>query len=516
MKLVVRSPATGVVLAEVPAATADDVHAAVARARAAQPAWNALGARERARILDKARGLLLEERLDVAALLARETGKPLVEALGSDVLPALDALQWCARKAPSLLRAERVRLSNPLFLGRRSWIEREPLGVVGVISPWNYPLGIPCGNVAQALVAGNAVVLKPASLSPLTALKLGEILTRAGVPPDVVAVLPGSGKEAGQALLDADVDHVIFTGSVEVGREVAKRLAERGVGSTMELGGSDPAIVLEDARLDRAVRGVLWARFTNAGQTCAATKRVLVHRSLHDEFVAKLVDAAKALRLGDPLDPATEMGPLTDPRGVADANGFIEDARKRGGVVHCGGHARPDLGAQFYQPAVVTNLPPDARLLVEECFGPVLPVVAFDTEDEAVRIANGTPFGLSASVWTSDRRRGRALARRIQAGTVTLNDTLYTFAAFETPWGGVKASGHGRTHGKWGLHELTRMKHVNATPAAMPSVWWYPYGETARDTYHRGAEFLYGGARGKLRTWGGVTRRVLGRLRAKR
>jgi succinate-semialdehyde dehydrogenase/glutarate-semialdehyde dehydrogenase len=516
MLLTVRNPATGALLAEVPTATKADVDAAATRARAAQPAWGDLGALERARLLDALRAALLDARLDVADLVTRETGKPFAEALGSDVLAALDALKWAATKGPRVLAPEKVRLSNPLFLGRASWIEREPLGVVGVISPWNYPLAIPAGNVAYALLAGNAVLLKPASHAPLTALKLRELMTKAGIPEDVCIVLPGSGKETGEALLAADVDHVVFTGSVPVGRDVDRRLRERGVSTTMELGGSDPAIVLDDAHFDNAVRGVLWARFTNCGQTCAATKRVLVHRSLHDRFVAALVDGARALRLGDPTDPHVDLGPLTDPRAVEDMLAFVEDARKRGGRALCGGRARPDLGPQYFEPTVVVDLPPDARLLADECFGPILPVVAFDTEDEAVRLANGTPFGLSASVWTSDPERGRRLARRLHAGTVTVNDALYTFAANETPWGGVKASGHGRTHGPQGLLEMTRLKHVNVTPAKVASPWWFPYGPGLRDTFVKGAAFLYGEQKEKVKVGAGLASNLVGRLRARR
>lgn len=513
MPLVVRNPATGALLAEVPAATPAEVHAAVARARAAQPAWADLGPEGCARLLDAFRAALLDARLEMADLVMRETGKPYAEALGSDVLATLDALKWAATKGVRVLAPERVKLSNPLFLGRASWLEHEPLGVVGVISPWNYPLSIPAGNVAYALLAGNAVVLKPASHAPLTALRMRELMDRAGIPADVCVVVPGHGREAGEALLQADLDHLVFTGSVPVGRDVERRLRERGVSSTMELGGSDPAIVLDDAHFDHAVRGVLWARFTNCGQTCAATKRVLVHRSLHDRFVAALVDGARALRVGDPADPHVDLGPLTDPRGVDDMLAFVEDARKRGGRVLCGGRARPDLGPQHFEPTLVVDLPPGARLLEEECFGPILPVVPFDTEDEAVRLANGTPHGLGAAVWTSDLDRGRRLARRLHAGTVTINDALYTFAANETPWGGVKASGHGKTHGPQGLLEMTRLKHVNATPAKMASPWWFPYGPGLRDTYVKGAAFLYGAQKEKVKVGAGLASNLVGRLR---
>ncbi|HVM45001.1 MAG TPA: aldehyde dehydrogenase family protein, partial [Candidatus Thermoplasmatota archaeon] len=409
-------------------------------------------------------------------------------------------------------RSRRLRLSNPLFLGRVSHLERAPLGVVGIISPWNYPLAIACGNVAFALLAGNAVVLKPASFTPLTALRMRELMTRAGIPEDVCIVAPGSGREAGEALVEADIDHLVFTGSVPVGRQVDQRLAGRGVRSTMELGGSDPAIVLPDAP-EHAARGIVWARFTNAGQTCAAVKRVYVHRSIHDAFVAEVVKRVSALRLGDPMDPLTEVGALTDPRSVGEMEGLVADARKRGGRVLCGGRARPDVGAQVFEPTVVVDLPPDARLLTEECFGPILPIVPFEDVEDAIRMANASRFGLTASVWTKDARRGEHVARRLEAGTVSINDHAYTFAATETPWGGVKDSGHGRTHGEAGLLEMTRPRHVNIVPARMPSVWWFPYGPQLRDTFMAGAKFLYGTTSDKARVGAGLTSNLVRRLR---
>ena len=504
--LVVRNPATGRVLAELPEATREDVHAAVARARAAQPAWAATPLGERLAALDRFRALLLEDRLGMAEQVTRETGKPFVEALGVDVLIALDAAQWVVRNAERVLAPEVIRLRNPLFVGRVSRITREPLGVVGVVSPWNYPLAIPASHALHALAAGNAVVLKPASLAPLTALRMAGLFHEAGVPRDVLQVVVGSGRVAGEALAGADVDHVAFTGSVPVGRAVERRLRDRGVPSCMELGGSDPALVLRDAPYEHAVKGVVWGRFTNAGQTCAATKRAYVHRSLYDRFVADAAREAAALRLGDPMSPDTDVGPLTDPASVREMTALVEDAVKRGARVLCGGRPRPDLGPQWFEPTVLVDVPPDARVLAEETFGPLLPIVPFDDEDEAVRLANATPFGLSASVWTRDLARGEALARRLHAGTVTLNDVAYTYAANETPWGGVKDSGHGRTHGRWGLLDMTRMRHVNVVPAARPvgQAWWFPYSPALRTFFDQGARFLYGSAGDKARTGAGV------------
>lgn len=512
MPIIVTSPFTGKVVGEAPTSTRAEVHAAVARARAAQPAWGAMPIRERVALLSRFQEELLAAREEIARVVCEETGKPFVEALGVDVLSALDAVKWAAKNAPRVLKAEKIRLSNPLFLGRVSHIEHAPLGVVGIISPWNYPLAIACGNVVFALAAGNTVVLKPASYTPLTALKMRELMTRAGIPEDVCVVVPGSGKEAGEALIDADIDHLVFTGSVPVGRHVDQRLIARGVRSTMELGGSDPAIVLPDAP-EHTARAIVWGRFTNAGQTCAAIKRAYVHRSIYDRVVADVVKRASALRLGDPMDPATEVGCLTDPRSVGEMEEFVADARKRGGRVLCGGRARPDVGKQVFEPTVVVDLPPDARLLTEECFGPILPIVPYDDIEEAIRLANASRFGLTASVWTTDLAKGESVARRLAAGTAVVNDHAYTFAATETPWGGVKDSGHGRTHGDRGLVEMTHTRHVNLVSPRMPSVWWFPYGPQLRDTFMDGAKFLYGKASDKARVGAGVGSNLLRRLR---
>lgn len=513
MTLTVRNPATGETIAQLEEATAKDVEAAVARARAAQPAWEALGVEERCRVLDRFRAILLEDRHAMAELVTKESGKPLTEALGVDVLSTLDTAKWTSANAPRILAPETIRLGNPLFIGRTSRIHQQALGVVGIVSPWNYPLAIAASNVIHALVAGNAVVLKPASLTPLTALRMAKHFHEAGVPAGVLQVIVGSGSVTGQALVDSDLDHLIFTGSVPVGKAVERRLRERAVLSCMELGGSDPAIVLADAPLEDAVKGIVWGRFTNAGQTCAAPKRAFVHRSIYDRFVAEAVKHASGLRLGDPMLAETDIGPLADPRSVEEMTAFVEDARKRGARVLHGGRARPDLGPQAFEPTILVDVPRDARVLREETFGPILPIVPFDSADEAIALANDTPFGLSASVWTSDTKAGEALALRIQAGTVIVNDVMYTYAANETPWGGVKDSGHGKTHGPWGLLELTRMRHVNVVPAVRPmgQPWWFPYGASLRGFFDGGTSFLYGKASDRVRKGPGLVSNLLKR-----
>jgi len=503
-------PATLETVTETDAANAEAVGVAVAAARAAQPAWAAVPLRERLARVGRFGEVLLARDEAVARLVSREMGKPIPEAYASDLLPTLDAVDWLVSRAAAVLEPGPFRLRNPILLDRRSQVKRAPRGVVGIIGPWNYPFSLPAIPSLFALAAGNAVVLKPSEQTTGTGLLVAEIARAAGFPEDALRVVPGPGEPTGAALVEADVDHLVFTGSCEVGARIGRRMAERGVGCSLELGGSDPALVLADADLDVAANGILWGRFTNAGQTCAAVKRVLVHESVHDALVERLVDGARRLRLGRGLEAETDVGPLVDERAAREMETFVQDAVKRGARVLCGG-ARPPRQGWFFEPTVLVDVPRDARVLHEEVFGPVLPVVRCRDEDEMIEAANGTPFGLSASVWTRDVERGRTLALRLDAGTVTVNDAAYTYAATETPWGGVKASGRGRTHGVDGLLDLTVPRHVNWAPGRrrLAELWWFPYEADLAPTWRRALRWLYGGAAGKARASGALTTALL-------
>lgn len=490
----VTDPATLEVVGEVAPATAEDVRRALETARAVQPAWAARPFAERAAVLRKLGEILLRERDALARLVTSEMGKPTIEALATDVLPVLDSIRFAtSRRARRVLEPAPRRLSLILVWDRVSYVPRTALGVVGIVSPWNYPLGIAGTHVVFSLLCGNGVVLKPASATPLVALRFEQLLREAGVPEGLVRVLPGSGATVGQAIAQLPFDHVVFTGSESAGREVERACVARGAPCTLELGGSDPAIVLEDVDLDLAANGVAWARFTNAGQTCAAVKRVYVVDAVADEFTRRLVEKVAKLRVGPGVDETTDMGPLVDPRAVEEMEAFVRDAKARGAKVLLGGERLPRSG-HFFAPTVLADVPADARVLREEVFGPVLPIVRVKDEAEAVRLANASPFGLSASVWTGERSRGRRLAAQLAAGTVFVNDHAYTFAITETPWGGVKASGFGHSHGEEGLRALSQPKHVNEAPARRlwPSVWWYPYEPRTRGIWNAGLPFLYG------------------------
>jgi acyl-CoA reductase-like NAD-dependent aldehyde dehydrogenase len=476
-KVVSVNPASGEILREFDSATDADVRAVVARARAAQTAWNELGVRRRIAILREFQGLLHERKSEVAALITREAGKPLVEALLTEVLVVLDATRFCVENAFAFLRAQPVPHGNLAMKTKAGHILRQPHGVIGIISPWNYPFSIPATESLSALVTGNAVVLKPSELTSLTALELSSLLHEAGVPKDVFQVIVGDAA-AGSALMNAGIDKLVFTGSVATGKRVAQAAAARLLPVVLELGGKDPMLVLDDADVEVASSGAVWGAFVNAGQACLSVERCYVHRSLYDAFLEACVRKTKQLHVGNGIDPQTDVGPMINERQVWNVEAHVEDARARGARVLTGGSRLAELGPNFYAPTVLADVTHAMQIMLEETFGPVLPVMAFDSDDEAIRLANDSEYGLAASVWTRDRARGESLARRIDAGTVMVNDAVACFGISEAPHGGVKDSGAGRTHGRFGLEEMMRTKYVDSDRlAGVKKVWWYGYSD---------------------------------------
>ncbi len=495
--IVSTNPATGEVLAELACATPNEVRAAVVRAKQAQPAWEAAPVQARIAVLRRFQRLLSDQRDQVADLICREAGKPAAEALTTEVLVILDATEFCIRNAHDFLREKPLPHANLAMKTKRGRLLREPFGVIGIISPWNYPFSIAATETLGALVTGNAVVLKPSELTPLIALELQRLLVAAGLSRDLMQVVIGEGP-AGAALIDSPIDKLIFTGSVATGKRVAEAAARKLLPVVLELGGKDPMIVLDDADLDVASSGALWGAFMNAGQTCLSVERCYVHRSLYEKFLDACGAKIAKLRVGNGISSEVEIGPLIHERQLRMVDEHVQDAVLHGARLLQGGKRLSELGPNFYAPTLLADVTPDMRIIREETFGPVLPVAPFDTDDEAIRLANDSDFGLAASVWTTNRVRGESMAKRIKAGTVMINDVISCFGIAEAPHGGFKLSGIGRTHGRMGLTEMVQVKYVDTDLLpGMKKVWWFGYGQKFRQQMNGFIDVLFGASWGK-------------------
>jgi acyl-CoA reductase-like NAD-dependent aldehyde dehydrogenase len=493
------SPLTGERVGSVPTVRPEDVQAVVDDVASVQPFWAQLPLAGRARYMKRAAQAILDQMDDLARLLAREQGKPINEGYIMELLPTVDALGWIADAGQQILSDERIPQTQAFTKLKKSVFSYEPLGVVGVIAPWNYPWSIPFGEVAMALMAGNGVVLKPASLTPLIGDRIREIFERAGFPDGLVRTIHGGGT-VGNALVESTAAKIFFTGSVDVGRRVGVACAERLKGAVLELGGKDAQIVCADANLEHAVAGCLWGSFANAGQTCAGIERVYVVNEVAERFTNAVVEGAQALRVGDPLSFDTEIGPMVSREQYELVKELVDDALAHGAELRCGGPLEVDGygDAAFYAPTVLTSVTHDMRIMREEIFGPVVPIITVDSEEEAIHLTNDSNFGLSASVWTLDKERGDRMARRIGAGSVWINDHMYSHGTCQCSWGGVKDSGIGRAHSKFGFYECVNIKHVAWEPSRLRNFWWHPYDQSLADAVKASAKLLYGPRKEKL------------------
>jgi succinate-semialdehyde dehydrogenase/glutarate-semialdehyde dehydrogenase len=477
--LISLDPSTGEEIGRVPLLDAAGVAAAVARARAAQTAWAKLSYNERARFILRAREIVLEQVDDIANLISRETGKPVTEAIAMEIVPTLDLMHYFAANAKQILKRKRVGLGQYNYMARTSYIVYKPLGVVGIISPWNFPWATPLDEVVMALMAGNAVVVKPSELTPLTALKIADVFKQAKLPDGLLEIVTGDGS-TGAALVEAGVNKIMFTGSVNTGKRVAEAAAKHLTPVVLELGGKDPMIVFEDANLENAARAAIWGAFCNSGQACASIERCYVHESIAGKFVDLVVKETKLLKQDKPSSGDIDVGAMTNQEQLEIVEDHVSDAVAHGAEVRAGGHRLNEPQGWFHEPTVVTGVNHSMKLMRDETFGPVLPIMTFRTDEEAVRLANDSIYGLTASVFTGDLGRGKRIAEQLDAGTVMVNEVVYTHAVAQTPWGGVKQSGYGRTHGSLGLLELVSAQHihVNAMPG-LADVWWFPYSKRA-------------------------------------
>ena len=416
-----------------------------------------------------------------------------------ELIPTIDALHWCADAGPKILADEKIRYPQLFLKTKRSFFSYEPLGVVGVIAPWNYPWSIPFGEVAIALMAGNGVVLKPASLTPLLGERIQRVFDDAGFPEGLVRTVHGGGA-IGQALCEASTAKIFFTGSVEVGRKVGEICAQRMKGSVLELGGKDPQIVCADADLENAISGCVWGGFANAGQTCSGIERTYVVEDVADAFLDGVRRETERLTVGDPLDWETEIGPMVSAEQADLVSELVDDALAAGADrAHRRPARGPRLRGRFIAPTVLAGVTDEMRIMREEIFGPVVPVIVVADEAEAVERANDSNFGLGASVWTRDRAKGERIARRIESGMVWINDHSYSHGAAQCSWGGVKDSGLGRSHSKFGFYECVNIKHVAWEPGLVRDFWWQPYDENLGTALRSSARILYGRGATRLR-----------------
>ena len=492
--ITVENPATGTVIRTVPLTSPDDVRAMVERARAAQPAWEALGFEGRGEVLKRAQRWIMDNTDRVVATIVSESGKTHEDALLGEVAYAANAFGFWAKRAPRFLADEKVRTANPFVLGRKLVVRYRPIGVVGVIGPWNYPLNNSFGDCIPALAAGNAVVLKPSEVTPLTSLLMAECMRECGLPEGVFGVATGAG-ETGSALVGA-VDMVMFTGSTATGKKVLAQAAETLTPVSLELGGKDPMIVLADADVERAANAAAYYSMQNGGQTCISIERVYVEAPVYDQFVERVSEKVRALRQGAPDGPGSvDVGAMTFPPQLDIVTRHVEDALAKGARVITGGHGRADDG-RYFEPTLLVDVDHTMSAMTEETFGPTLPVMKVADAEEAIRLANDSPYGLAASVWTKDTARGELVARRIESGAVCVNDAQVNYLALELPMGGWKASGLGSRHGSGGIRKYTRQQSLLITRVALRrDVHMYPYRARTTKLLGRLLKLVYGRGR---------------------
>ena len=447
-RLRLSSPVNLEPIGELEVQSAKDVRAAVETARKAQPAWAALSFKERGQYMLRALKILLERMDGFIDVVQRETGKARNDAIMVEIFASADALGYYARNTAKLLRPERIQLHGPMQLTTKLRVVYRPLGVVGVISPWNGPFILSINPSIQALMAGNAVLLKPSSITPYSGKLVGDLFEAAGLPKGVLTVLLGD-STTGRALVEAGVDKISFTGSVEVGRQVAAACAERLIPCTLELGGKDAMIVCADADLDNAAGGAVFGAFVNTGLYCSATERVYVVEAVADEFTRKVVERASELR--QEAEGEFEVGAISWPQQLELIEEHMADAIAKGAKVLVGGRRNPKLKGIYYEPTVLTNVNHNMLIMSKETMGPILPIMHVRDEEEAIQMANDTEYGLGANVWTRNEQKGIKIAQRLNAGSVCVNNTAVTYGVTEAPFGGWKNSGIGLVNGEVGL-----------------------------------------------------------------
>ena len=454
-----------------------DICGAVRLAKKEFSNWAGIHLAERAKIMRRAQQLLLERAESFACLITGEMGRPLVESFSLELTGAIDLMGFYIRNAKRFLRDRSLLIHNPLLMRRNSLIINEPLGVMGIISPWNWPLLIPMGCIVPALLAGNTVVFKPSEITPLTGIEIQKLFLDAGVPERAFHVIQGYAS-CGRSLLDSEAEKIFFTGSTEVGQNVMSRAAKSLKSAVLELGGNDPAIVCEDADIENCTSGILWGGFNNCGQNCNSIERVYVERGISDRFIDMLTGKVKKLRVGDGCNEVVDLGPVANEMQLLKMASIVERAVDRGGEILCGGHIMNVRTGYFFEPTLIHWKNSQNLNLDEEIFGPAVHVVPVSDIQQAVRLSNESSFGLAASVWTRNMKKGESIARQLESGSVMINDSVISFGISEASWTGVKKSGIGWTHGRKGMDEMINIKYVCMdTQFRIQKFWWFPYSQ---------------------------------------
>ncbi len=488
----VDNPATGEVVGEVAQTDDAELRRLAARGRSVQPEWEALGFEGRARVLLRAQKWMLDNADRVLGVVVAESGKTHEDAQLADLTYTVTALGFWAKHAPKYLADERVpSWNNPIAIGKKLIVRYAPIGLVGVIGPWNYPIANNFGDCIPALAAGNSVILKPSEVTPLSSLLMTEMMRECGMPDGVLQVATGDGR-VGAALIGL-VDCVMFTGSSRTGRAVMHAAADALIPCYLELGGKDPMIVCADANLERAANAATFYSMNNAGQVCISVERVYVEAPVYDRFVDLVVENARTLRQGEPTGPGSvDVGAVTFAPQLDTVQEHVEDAVAKGAQILTGGHGRRDRG-RFFEPTVLVDVDHSMRIMQEETFGPTLPIMKVADAEEALRLANDSAYGLQASVWTGDVTRGEALARRIEAGTVCVNDAQINYSALNLPMGGWKGSGLGTRHGAAGIRKYTKSQSLLITRRALKrEPFMFPYRASRTLALRRLFRLLYG------------------------
>ena len=491
-KIAVENPATLEPIGEACLASSADCRRAVEAATEAFTLWREVAPEAKKKIFLRTKSILLRRASEIARLITVEKGTPVVESLAVEVFSVMEALDHYGHNHNRSIAPRKVSAHVPFFAHKRNHYLFQPLGPSLVISPWNFPFLIPFLDVISDLTIGNTVVLRPSTSTPFSGLAIGEIMAEAGLPPGVLSVVPCRIPQAEEMIVNPAIQSISFTGSVAVGRRIMELASRNLTNVVLELGGKDPTIVLADADIELAARGTVWAAFMNAGQSCASVERVYVVEAVADRFVRRVLELTGALRVGDPIDAGVDIGPMENAGQLRTVEEHVRDAVDRGAEVLCGGRRVEELPGYFFAPTVLAKVDHTMKIMTEETFGPVLPVMVVRDADEAVALANDSRYGLTASVWTRDRRAAARLAERLETGGVTINDHMMTFNEPKAIWGGIKQTGMGRTHGPYGLLEIANIKFISADFSGKKDrLWWYPYAESKQKVLERAVALMH-------------------------